>query len=632
MILNFPTGVQLLQDKTGALYTANSSGQIDIGSKDPIPFLSAGCTLSTTGQQTMTGNLTVQGSIFDSFADNITANAGGGQANATLLTKQTNRITTVATRGDSIKLPVSTAGAIVYVANTGANPMAVFPNTGEVINELAANASVLLPASSVNFFYCATAGKWDTDTGVGFNGNFIIFLSQTGIVAGTTRTQAGATALTAEFNRVDTSTAPATGTNLGDGVLLPSSVQGVDIVVSNNTANPIQVYGSGSDTVNGVAGATGVAVPPFDVAMFVCSAAGSWMFDAGVGSSGQFPVELATDSVAAAGSTQAAATLLTGVMNRVTTATAGTAFGVKLPASAAGLDIIVENHSGVALQVYGSGTDTIDDVATATGVVQMDSSVVIFTCYGGGRWYSNGLATGYAKNPQGGTVLETVQSADAISAAGTTQATATQLAAAINNVTTVASGTGVNLPASSPGLSVVVQNNGANGLLVYPAQGATDTINGVAATQGVLLLPGTIATFNSTTTGAWSVQPGSTKSAAYNTNSATSSTTLTVANISGGVSTVDLNMTGALGAAATATLPTVAALVAALHTPTVGTSYRLRVVNSSSGAFSWTVATATGWTLNGTMTVAQNTWREFVVTLTSLTAATLQSVATGTFS
>jgi hypothetical protein len=44
------------------------------------------------------------------------------------------------------------------------------------------------------------------------------------------------------------------------------------------------------------------------------------------------------------------------------------------------------------------------------------------------------------------------------------------------------------------------------------------------------------------------------------------------------------------------------------------------------------VTTNTGWTLSGTMTIAANTWREFVVTLNTLTTATLQSVATGTYS
>lgn len=453
-----------------------------------------------------------------------------------------------------------------------------------------------------------------------------------GITAGTTRTQAGATALTKEVNRVDTSTAVSAGTTLGDGVALPTSTAGLDVTVINNTANIITVYplNASGDQINGSGANAGVPIPPGDVAQFECAVAGDWRFDAGVGASGALDLVLPADNITAAGNNQAGAFQLTAAMNRVTTATA--LQGVKLPASAGGLDVLIENHSGATIVVYGAGTDKIDDVATATGLQQMDSSVVIYSCYSPGNWYTNGAATGYAKNPSNGVVLETVQYADTISAAGNSQATATQLSAAMNNVTTVAAGTGVNLPASAAGLSVIVQNSGANLLTVYPFQGSSDTINGIAAGTGVQLLPGTIASFNCTTAGAWLVQPGSTKAAAFNTNSATAGATLTAANVTGGVASVDLQMTGALGAGANAQMPTVAAMVNALHTPTVGTSFRLRITNASSGAFAWTVTTNTGWTLTGTMTINQNTWREFVVTLNSLTTATLQSVATGTYS
>lgn len=455
----------------------------------------------------------------------------------------------------------------------------------------------------------------------------------TGITAGTTRTQAGATALTKEVSRVDTSTAPTAGSTLGDGVVLMASVAGLDATVINNTANIIQVYGNGTDSINGVAGATGVPIPPGDVAQFECSIAGDWRFDAGVGASGNLPLVLAVTGVSAAGGGQAGATQLVADFNKITTATAGQ--GVALPAAKAGLDIIVENHTGVQIMVYGNNAaaDTIDDVATATGVNMMDSSVVIFTCYENGKWYTNGLATGYAKNPQSGTVLETMQFSDGVSAAGTTQGTATQLTAALNTVSTVASGTGVNLPASAPGLAVTVQNTGANPLLVYPAQGATDTINGQAATVGVSLFPGVSAVFNCTAAGAWTVQPGSTNSEGFNSvANSDANFTLTAAQITGGVASVDTVLTGAITAGRNATLPTVAALVAALHAPTVGTSYRLRITNAQANAQSFTVTTNTGWTLTGTMTIAQNTWREFSVKLTSLTAATLQNLATGTFS
>jgi hypothetical protein len=451
--------------------------------------------------------------------------------------------------------------------------------------------------------------------------------AQSGIVAGTTRTQQGATLLSSGINRVDTSTAPMNGAIYGDGVMLPASAPGEMCVVINNTAYPITVYGNGTDTINGI---SPVIMPPNSVDIFWCAASGTWQADLGIGYAGQLDTVLANDNFAASGSNQAGAAQIYAAFNRVTTATA--LQGVKLPAAVAGLDVIVENHSGVPIIVYGLGTDTIDDVAGATGVNQMDSSVVIFTCYGNGKWYSNGLATGYAKNTQSGSVLETTQYQDGIVAAGTNQATATQLSAALNTVSTVAFGTGVNLPASAPGLQVTVINTGVNALLVYSAQGATDTINGIPATQGVLLFPGTAAAFNCTASGAWTTQPGTTKQAAFNANTATASTTLTAANISGGGASVDLAMTGTLTGAANATLPTVAALVAVLHSPTIGTSYRLRVINESSGNFAWTVLTATGWTLGGTMSIPQNTWREFVVTLTSLTTANLQAVATGTYS
>lgn len=447
------------------------------------------------------------------------------------------------------------------------------------------------------------------------------------LTAGTTRTQAGATQITADVTTVNTSTAPAAGSLLGDGVALPLVGSGTDrVFLINNTANPIQVYAavpaSGTaDTINGVAGATGIAMAPGAADVFIEASPGAWQVESGVGTSGQLATMLALDAISAAGSTQATATALTADFNRVTTATANQ--GVKLPASASGLDVFVLNHSGANITVYGAGTDKIDDVASATGVTQMNNSVVLYTCYGAGNWYSEGLATGYAGNG-----LQTIQFADSISAAGTTQATATALTAALNNVTTVASGTGVNLPASSAGLQITVQNNGANPLTVYPAQGASDTINGQAAATGVQILPGTVATFNCTTAGAWTVQPGSTTTTAYNAANNAASFTATAAQVTGGTTIVELDLTGNPAGAANVTLPTVAALVAALHTPAVGSSFVLRVKNSANTG-TWTVVTNTGWTLNGTVTVATNTWRDFQVKLTSLSAATLQNLGAG---
>jgi len=121
-------------------------------------------------------------------------------------------------------------------------------------------------------------------------------------------------------------------------------------------------------------------------------------------------------------------------------------------------------------------------------------------------------------------------------------------------------------------------------------------------------------------------------SVGFNTNTATAGATLTAANILGGTVEVYLALTGTLAGAANAQLPTVASMVTAAPDLSNGDSYSLRIINESAGAYTWTVTTNTGWTLTGTMTIAQNTWRDFVVTMTSATTATLQAVGTGTHS
>lgn len=97
-----------------------------------------------------------------SAANGITARAGGGQANATALTKAINRVTTVGTAGDSVKLPAAKAGASIAVINSTATSMNVFPQTGEDINDLGDNAAYAVAANKAVMFLCAVDGTWDT--------------------------------------------------------------------------------------------------------------------------------------------------------------------------------------------------------------------------------------------------------------------------------------------------------------------------------------------------------------------------------------------------------------------------------------------------------------------------------------
>ena len=460
-----------------------------------------------------------------------------------------------------------------------------------------------------------------------------------GITAGTMHTQGGATALTIGYNRIDTSTAPSTGSLLGDGVVLPASGTGLFCQVVNNTANPIQVYGAGSDTINGVAGATGIAVPPNSTDLYWSGAVGSWQVESGQGYAGQLNTVLALDSIAAAGTSQATATALTADFNRVTTATAGSAFGVILPAGKAGLDVFVINDAGVAIQVYGaSASDTIDGVAYAAGVQQMPGSQVLYSYHSSGAWRTNGIGEGYVGS------LMTVNFQSGVTAAGTTQGTATQLVNQVAVVSTVAAGTGVNLPgivvsttSQSAGIQATIVNNGANPLLVYPPQGATsDTINGQASTAGVSIFPGTVANFTSSANGVWFVEAATTKSAASNTVASAASVTLSAANLTGGAADVALTLTGAT-TVTSLTTDTAANIVKALHSPIVGTSYKLRIINVVNVATS-ALTGGSGVTVSsagsGVVTIPASGWREFIVTVTAVAtpAVTMVSTSTGTWS
>lgn len=72
-----------------------------------------------------------------------------------------------------------------------------------------------------------------------------------------------------------------------------------------------------------------------------------------------------------------------------------------------------------------------------------------------------------------------------ISAAGTTQGTATAITTSNNFITTAAASSGVILPASQQGDWLIIYNGGANAVTVYPPVGAK--INGIATNGGMSL-------------------------------------------------------------------------------------------------------------------------------------------------
>lgn len=93
---------------------------------------------------------------------------------------------------------------------------------------------------------------------------------QSGITALAGGGQTGATQLTELLNQIDTVASAA-----DSAMLLPSRPGSIQIVI-NNGANAAQIFGSGSDTINGVAAATGVSQAAGKVAVYICAKSGAW--------------------------------------------------------------------------------------------------------------------------------------------------------------------------------------------------------------------------------------------------------------------------------------------------------------------------------------------------------------------
>lgn len=191
------------------------------------------------------------------------------------------------------------------------------------------------------------------------------------------------------------------------------------------------------------------------------------------------------------------------------------------------------------------------------------------------------------------------------------------------------------LPAAVPGKRIFLTNRATSQKSWTPASG--EAVDGLAANAAFVLDPNESAILECFTLGVWSpVITASVKKAAtvVNSNAATTDATVTAAQITGADDIVVLKMTGTLGAGGALTLPLVTDVVAALKNPVAGRSWKLRIINQSSGNFAWTVTTNTGWgtlTLVPTPAIAQNTYQDFVITLTSLTAATIEAVGYGSF-
>lgn len=163
---------------------------------------------------------------------------------------------------------------------------------------------------------------------------------------------------------------------------------------------------------------------------------------------------------------------------------------------------------------------------------------------------------------------------------------------------TLAAGTGVTL-----GTNIVVPANAVSTYLVTIVSPTSVTFSHISTTS-IVIMPtqAIVATADNGTT-----------------------QTLTAAMVTGANFVAHVSSGGTTPSL---TVPLATDLIAAIPAWRVGQSYTLRIINSNSGTA--TVVTNTGVTTTGTLTLATNSWRDFIITMATATTITMVSIGTGT--
>lgn len=200
----------------------------------------------------------------------ITANPGGGQTSAAALGPDFNRVTTVATVGDSVKLPVATSPVMCVVANAGANSMQVFGSGTDTVNGVSGSTGIPQLAGSVDIYFCVAPGQWMVESGLGFSGGFPTISSANAIVATPGGTQGTSLQLSAAISRITTVA------TVADAVKLPLAAPGMQLIVCNASANSMGIFPSAGDAVNALGANAVYSLVAGKTAEFYAASGGFW--------------------------------------------------------------------------------------------------------------------------------------------------------------------------------------------------------------------------------------------------------------------------------------------------------------------------------------------------------------------
>lgn len=323
--------------------------------------------------------------------------------------------------------------------------------------------------------------KNDADAGVPTSGAVVV---RSGTTAQTTSAATGGASGNASLGSGDTDVTIAAGTGGASGNVSVRSGN-TDIsaaVAATGGATGAATFGSGNALSTG-AGATSGA----SGAVILSSGTSA---DANTGS-----VTVETGAPAATG-TSGNLSMRTGnpsgagTSGNIDISTGATTGGTRGTVSVTGSTISVTNTTGNL---------TLDNQAT-TGATNFDTGTNTSATKVAIR--SDAGTEHFAVQGDGGTKFSTATGITAFASGG--QASATQLAALFNEITTCATaGDSVKLPAAVAGATVTVKNSGVTAADVFP--GSSDSINTLAADAAIRLPSGCTMTFHAVDATVWEV-------------------------------------------------------------------------------------------------------------------------------
>lgn len=120
---------------------------------------SSGNALTVNGNLQTTGNITTSNYLINSVQTGISA-SGSTQGTATVLGNTINVVSIVSSGANGVRLPTAIAGMTIYITNTTANSLNVYPDSGASINFSSINVPLSQGANSTIHYIASSPTRW----------------------------------------------------------------------------------------------------------------------------------------------------------------------------------------------------------------------------------------------------------------------------------------------------------------------------------------------------------------------------------------------------------------------------------------------------------------------------------------